>query len=344
MKGRGADANPPNRFEQIVLERDESFGEEDPAPQTLLYKDKTRDILSRNDSPDVPFSWSVNPYRGCEHGCIYCYARPTHEYLGLSAGLDFETRLFVKEEAPALLRKAFLAPSWKGQAVCLSGVTDAYQPIERRLGLTRRILEVCAEFMNPVMLITKSRLVARDADVLAKLAKEDAAFAVVSITTLDEDLRRSLEPRASAPRDRFAAVRALADAGVPAGVLTAPVIPGLTDHEVPAILEQAKEAGASFAGYTFLRLPHGVGPLFEAWLERVAPGRKKKVLSQLRVSRGGELNDPRFGSRMRGEGPYAALTKATFLAACKRLGLKTRGPVLSTESFRRPKGPQLELF
>lgn len=344
MKGRGADANPPNRFEKIELERDESFSEDDPAPQTLLFKDRTREILSHNDSPDVPFSWSVNPYRGCEHGCIYCYARPTHEYLGLSAGLDFETKLFVKEEAPALLRKAFMASSWKGEAICLSGVTDAYQPIERRLQLTRRILEVCAEFMNPVMLITKSRLVARDADILAKLAKEDAAFAVVSITTLDEDLRRSLEPRASAPRDRLAAVKALADAGVPAGVLTAPVIPGLTDHEVPAILEKAKEAGASFAGYTFLRLPHGVGPLFESWLERVAPGRKKKVLSQLRQSRDGELNDSRFGSRMRGEGPYAALTKATFLATCKRLGLKTRGPVLSTDSFCRPKGPQLDLF
>ena len=340
MKGRGADANPPNRFERIALERDESFGEEDPAPQTLLYKDRTRDILSHNDSPDVPFSWSVNPYRGCEHGCIYCYARPTHEYLGLSAGLDFETKLFVKEEAPALLRKAFLAPSWKGEPICLSGVTDAYQPVERRLGLTRRILEVCAEFMNPVMLITKSRLVARDADVLAKLAKEDAAFAVVSITTRGP----AALSRAAPPAHRFAAVRALAEAGVPAGVLTAPVIPGLTDHEGPAILEKAKEAGATFAGYTFLRLPHGVGPLFESWLERVAPGRKKKVLSQLRASRGGELNDPRFGSRMRGEGPYAALTKAAFLAACKRLGLKTRGPRLSSDSFRRPKGPQLELF
>lgn len=344
MKGRGADANPPNRFEQIVLERDADWAEEDPSPQTVLYKDATRTILAHNDSPDVPFSHSVNPYRGCEHGCIYCYARPTHEYLGLSAGLDFETKLFVKEDAPELLRKEFMAPSWKGEAVAFSGVTDCYQPVERRLLLTRRLLEVCAEFNNPAMVITKSRLVARDADILARLAKEDAALVCVSVTTLDEELRRTLEPRASSPRDRLAAVRTLADAGVPVGVLAAPVIPGLTDHEVPAILEAAKEAGASFAGYVFLRLPHGVGPLFEEWLERVVPGRKKKVLAQVRESRGGELNDYDFGSRMRGEGPYAELTKKTFLASCKRLGLKTRGPFLSPESFRRPKGPQLDLF
>ena len=251
MKGRGADANPPNRFERIALERDESFGEEDPAPQTLLYKDRTRDILSHNDSPDVPFSWSVNPYRGCEHGCIYCYARPTHEYLGLSAGLDFETKLFVKEEAPALLRKAFLAPSWKGEPICLSGVTDAYQPVERRLGLTRRILEVCAEFMNPVMLITKSRLVARDADVLAKLAKEDAAFAVVSITTRGP----AALARAAPPAHRFAAVGRWR-AGVPAGV-SAPVIPGSPTTRARHLGEG--RGGGHVRGYTFLRLPTGSG-------------------------------------------------------------------------------------
>ncbi len=344
MKGRGAADNPPNRFERIALERDPDWTEEDPAPGTLLYKDHAREILASNDSPDIPFSWSLNPYRGCEHGCSYCYARPNHEYLGLSAGLDFETKLFVKEDAPALLRKALSAKSWEPAPVCLSGVTDAYQPVERKLELTRRCLEVFADCLNPVMIITKSRLVARDADLLGRLAKVNAASVCLSITTLDEELRRTLEPRASSPRDRLAAVRTLADAGVPVGVMAAPVIPGLTDHELPAILEAAKKAGAGFAGYIMLRLPYGVADLFSDWLERNAPGRKKKVLSQLSGERGGRLNDPRFGSRMRGQGPFAAMLKAAYSAACRKHGLKTRGPELSAESFKRPVGPQLELF
>ncbi|MGH7545805.1 MAG: PA0069 family radical SAM protein, partial [Gemmatimonadota bacterium] len=288
---------------------------------------------------------SLNPYRGCEHGCVYCYARPTHEYFGLSAGLDFETKIFVKEDAPELLRKELSSPRWEPQVIVMSGVTDPYQPIERRLAITRRCLEVLEEFRSPVAIITKNHLVTRDIDLLARLAECKAASVTLSITTLDSDLQRVLEPRTCTPARRLLAIRKLADAGVPASVNVAPVIPGLTDHEIPRILEAAVEAGASAAGFTMLRLPYAVKRLFETWLEQHVPDRKGKVLGRIRDVRGGRLNDPRFGSRMRGEGPYAEQIAKLFEVTCRRLGVDRRRVGLSTSAFRRPsEGRQLSLF
>jgi len=348
IKGRGAAENPPNRFERLPLEPDpETFGsaEDAPAPETVYYRDGSRSIIARNESPDVGFETSINPYRGCSHGCIYCYARPTHEYLGLSAGLDFETRIFVKEDAPALLRRELSSPRWRPQVLALCGVTDAYQPIERKLRLTRRCLEVLVEFRNPVGIVTKNHLVTRDVDLLQELARYDAASVNISVTTLDPELQRVMEPRTSIPARRLAAIETLAKAGVPVGVMVAPLIPGLNDHEMPAILEAAASAGARFAGYTMLRLPYAVKDLFVAWLERHFPERKEKVLGRLREMRGGKLNESRFHARMRGQGEYAAQLRALFHAAARKAGLDTRQPELSTAAFRRPRvGPQLALF
>lgn len=345
IRGRGASSNPANRFELIHYERDDSLTEEEiPAPATRFYRDQARSILVYNDSPDVGFEVSINPYRGCEHGCIYCYARPTHEYLGFSAGLDFETKILVKDDAPALLRKELAAPKWQPQVVALSGATDPYQPIERRLGLTRRCLEVFSEFRNPVGVVTKNHLICRDSDLLAELAQHQAAMAFLSITTLDAELSRRMEPRATHPAGRLAAIEELTRAGVPVGVLVAPVIPGLTDHELPAILEASAKAGAVCAGYVLLRLPHGLGPLFEQWLRQHYPERCDKVLSRLRDLRGGAINDARFGSRMRGEGVMAEQIAGLFALGCRRAGIGGRFPALSTVSFRRPGGTQRLLF
>lgn len=343
--GRGAAENPPGRFERIAVEPDPEAA--DPAeaisPQTQFLRDTSRTIVATNESPDVGFEASVNPYRGCENGCSYCYARPTHEYLGFSPGLDFETRILVKERAPELLREALSSPKWVPKVIAISGVTDAYQPVEKRLGLTRRCLEVLAEFGNPVGIVTKSFLVTRDADVLAKLAARQAAMVWISITTLDGDLAREMEPRASAPARRLEALRRLAAAGIPAGVMVAPVIPGLTDHELPAILEAAAQAGARFAGTQPVRLPGAVADLFAAWLQRRFPQRASKVLGRIRQIRGGQLNDPRFGSRMEGEGPMADQMHALFRTGCRRAGLSEGGPELSTAGFRRA-GGQLGLW
>src|SRR3954471_3611843 len=257
MPTRGAASNPANRFEKIYLEPDEEWNpDEDPLPRTQFFRDRTSTIISYNDSPDVGFEASVNPYRGCEHGCIYCYARPTHEYLGFSSGLEFESKIMVKMEAPKLLREALSSPKWEPKVIAMSGVTDCYQPVERRLKLTRGCLEVLASFRNPVAIITKNHLVTRDVDFLAELAKYDAVAVFISITTLDSELRRVMEPRTSPPSARLAAVKTLAKAGVPVGVLMAPVVPGLTDHEMPALLSAAAEAGARYAGYVTLRLPY----------------------------------------------------------------------------------------
>jgi DNA repair photolyase len=349
-KGRGAAENPPNRFEELhyaledVEPAPDEEGLERVGPRTRFFRDASRTAIARNESPDVGFEASVNPYRGCEHGCVYCYARPTHEYLGFSAGLDFESKIMVKEDLPELLRAELLSPRWEPRTIVVSGVTDAYQPVERRLRLTRRCLEVLVEFRNPVAIVTKSRLVARDADLLADLARDDAAAAFLSVTTLDRGLQRDLEPRASSPAQRLDAIRALADAGVPAGVMVAPVIPGLTDHEVPAILEAAKAAGARFAGYVVMRLPHAVKDLVADWLARHRPDRASKVLNRVRALRGGRLNDPRFGSRMEGEGIFAEQIRSLFEAGRRRAGLEERGPRLSTAAFRRPPGPQGTLF
>jgi DNA repair photolyase len=354
LKGRGAADNPANRFERLHYEvegddeanaRDESdeFGVR--PPPTLYLRDPSRRIISTNESPDVPFDASINPYRGCEHGCIYCYARPTHEYLGLSAGLDFETRILVKDEAPALLRRELSAKSWTPQVLGFSGVTDPYQPVERSAQLTRRCLEVLAEFRNPLGIITKNALVVRDVDVLQTLVPFQAVAVNLSITTLDRDLHRRMEPRSSSPKERLRAVERLAAAGIPVGVMVAPVIPGLTDHEIPAILEAAASAGASWAGYIMLRLPHGVAPLFEQWLDRHYPERSKKVLDRLRGMRGGRLNDPQFKTRMRGQGIFAEHVAQLFALAAKRQGLDRTRQALSAEAFRVPgRAQQLGLF
>lgn len=345
IKGRGASSNPANRFEEIHLEPTDDWNpDEELPPTTRLFRDQTKTILNYNDSPDVGFEVSVNPYRGCEHGCIYCYARPTHEYLGFSAGLDFETKIMVKENAPELLRRELSSPKWKPKVVAMSGVTDCYQPIERKLKLTRQCLEVFAEFRNPVGIVTKNHLVTRDVDLLGELARHQAAAVYVSITTLDATLTPKLEPRASLPAHRLAAIKALRGAGVPVGVMVAPVMPALNDHEIPAIVGAAVEAGAQYAGYVTLRLPHAVGPLFEAWLSQHFPDKKEKVLNRIRSLRGGKINDPNFGSRMRGEGIFAEQIERVFEVACRKAGILHRHAPLSTAAFRVPEGAQLSLF
>jgi DNA repair photolyase len=341
---RGAATNPPNRFEHIQLERDTDWDpEEDPSPRTQFLRDRTSTIIAYNDSPDVGFETSVNPYRGCEHGCIYCYARPFHEYLGFSSGLDFETRIMVKEDAPKLLRAELCARKWKPQVIAMSGVTDCYQPVERKLKLTRGCLEVLAEFRNPVIIITKNALVTRDLDLLSQMAKHQAAAVFISLTTLDTELRKVMEPRTSPPAARLAAIQALSQAGIPVGALLAPVIPGLTDHEIPALIEAAARAGVRAAGYVLLRLPHAVAPLFEQWLGTHFPDRKDKVLNRLRAVRQGKLYEYAFGKRMRGEGIFADQVHSLFEVACRKHGLAGTLPELSTAAFRRVAAGQSEL-
>jgi DNA repair photolyase len=336
IKGRGASYNPANRFERLAVVGDGEQDPEDPGPRTEFFRDCSRKVIARNESPDVGFDTTVNPYRGCEHGCSYCYARPYHEYLGFSAGLDFETKILVKEEAPELLRAELSSQHWQPQPILLSGVTDPYQPVERRLRLTRRCLEVLAECRNPVAITTKNRLVTRDLDLLAELAGHGAAAVAVSITTLDRRLQRVMEPRTSAPERRLEAIARLTAAGVPAAVTIAPVIPGLTDHELPSIVAAAAEAGAVTAGYIMLRLPYGVGPLFERWLEGHFRERRERVLNRIREVRRGRLYDSRFEVRGRGEGPYARQLERLFQVSCRRAGLARQLPSLSTAAFRRP--------
>ena len=343
MKGRAASWNPQNRFETLAYVRDEEAPPDDTSPRTIYMRDPTRTIIATNDSPDIGFEASINPYRGCEHGCIYCYARPTHEFLGMSAGLDFETRILVKEDAPALLREELNAKKWQPKLLAISGVTDPYQPIERRLGITRGCLEVLADFRNPVAVITKNHLITRDADVLAELASFHAARAFVSITTLDTSVQRTMEPRTSSPDLRLDAIAKLADAGVPVGVMVAPVIPGLTDHEMPSILAAAKKAGARWAGYVALRLPWAVAPLFEQWLTENFPDRKDKVLNRVRDLRDGKLYDAKWGVRGRGTGIFADQMEALFDVTCRKLGLNEEDRELSTAAFRR-RSAQATLF
>jgi DNA repair photolyase len=344
FRGRGASDNPGNRFELLHYERDPEAEPDASAPATQFLRDTSRSIIARNDSPDVGFDASINPYRGCEHGCPYCYARPTHEYLGFSAGLDFETKIMVKENAPELLRRELASPRWQPQPLALSGVTDPYQPIERRLQLTRRCLEVLAEFRNPVIIVTKNHLVTRDRDLLSQLAAHQAASVFISVTTLDSDLAHILEPRATTPAGRLAAIAELKGANIPVGCLVAPVIPGLTDHEMPAILKAVATAGATAAAYVMLRLPYAVAPLFEQWLDHHRPASKERVLGRVRAMRGGKLNDPRFGNRMRGEGILVDQFRELFHLSCRQHGLNCERRELSTASFRHPQGTQRSLF
>jgi DNA repair photolyase len=335
IRGRGASWNPQNRFEKLAYVVDDEAERDESVPRTVYLRDPARTIITSNDSPDVGFTYSVNPYRGCEHGCSYCFARPTHEYLGFSAGLDFETKIMVKEDAPELLREELLSPKWQPETIAISGVTDPYQPVERKLEITRRCLGVLAEFRNPTGMITKNHLVTRDVDYLGELAQYDAASVAVSITTLDPKLANILEPRASTPELRLAAIETLAKNGIPATVMVAPLIPAINEHELPKILEAARDAGARSAGFVVLRLPWAVAPLFERWLEEHFPDRKEKVLNRIRDLRGGALYEAQWGVRGRGRGIFAQQIEAIFDVTCRRLGLNEREWHLSTAAFRR---------
>src|ERR1043166_631835 len=349
IRGGGASWSPANRFEKLHVDGMDVYAvdfdpacEERPRRATEYFRDGTKSIITRNDSPDVGFETSLNPYRGCEHGCIYCYARPTPEYLGFSAGLDFESKIMGKTHAAELLRRELESPRGQPQTLVLSGVTDPYQPVERKLQITRGCLEVLAKFRNPVAIITKNHLVTRDIDILRELAACDAAAVNVSVTSLDSSLQRVLEPRTSSPKGRLDAIAHLRDAKIPVGVMVAPIIPGLTYHEVPKILDACAKAGAQFAGYTIVRLPWAVAPLFEHWLQEHFPDRKDKVLQRIRHMRRDRLNNSQWHTRMTGEGIFADQIASLFKVSCRRAGISSR-PTLSCKSFRRSTA-QLSLF
>ncbi len=351
IKGRGAASNREGRFEGITKTvEDDGWARDDDAParpRTEVTFETARTIISRNDSPDIPFTQSVNPYRGCEHGCVYCYARPTHAYLNLSPGIDFETRLVAKHNAAERLRAELAKPGYVCSPINLGANTDPYQPIEREHRLTRAVIEVLAEHRHPLTIVTKNALVERDLDLLAPMARDGLVQVFVSVTSLDNRLSSTLEPRASAPHRRIAALAALHAAGVPCGVLVAPIIPAVTDRWIERILEDAAAAGARTAGYTIVRLPHELKDLFREWLDLHVPERAAHVMSLVQQMRGGRDNDPRFGSRMRGEGVFADLIRQRFRVASRRLGLtRTRELPLDTSLFRVPRAatPQGELF
>ncbi|CAG1002598.1 hypothetical protein PHYC_03006 [Phycisphaerales bacterium] len=343
VRGRGAGINPGNRFEDIRLhvlgehlDQRRIEAPEGEQSRTRVIPDSTRTLINRVDSPDLPFHWTVNPYRGCEHGCIYCYARPGHEYLSMSCGLDFETVILAKHDAPELLRRELSHTSWRGEAIMFSGVTDPYQPLERELRITRRCLEVCHEVRQPVWMITKNHLITRDIDLLSGLSRDGAAAAAVSLTTLDPALAAKMEPRASGPSARLRAIRELASAGIPVTVMTAPIIPRINDHEIPALLAAAAEAGATSAGYVLLRLPHQIKDLFLDWLARHFPDRAAHAESLIRQTRGGELYEPGFFTRQRGEGPMAEQIRRVFDLFAKKHGLVKARRTLNSAGFRRP--------
>ena len=353
-KGRGAIGNPTGRYEaEVCLAVDDGWGEkwwerdEDAPPlRTTVSPDKSRTIITRNASPDIPFTQSINPYRGCEHGCIYCYARPTHAWLGLSPGLDFESRLFAKRDAAQLLEKELGNPRYRCQVIALGTNTDPYQPIERDFKITRGILHVLAAFDHPVAVVTKSALVLRDLDILSSMAQKGLATVCISVTTLDSELARRMEPRAATPERRLKAIAALAQAGIPTGVMAAPMIPGLNDTELENILAATAGRGAQSAGYVLLRMPHEIKDLFTEWLEVHYPLKARRVLSLVRETREGKLYDSSFSTRMRGTGAYAELLAKRFALACKRLGLNANDWALDTSRFRPPprEGEQLELL
>jgi len=350
IKGRGASFNPPNRFERLHVEPFEEKWEDHRAFKTEFLIDTSRSILAKNDSPDLDFTYSINPYRGCEHGCVYCYARPSHEYLGFSAGIDFESKIVVKPEAPALLEQAFQRKSWEPQVVAFSGNTDPYQPVERTLQLTRRCLEIFFRYRNPVQIVTKNFLITRDLDILQQLASFNLVHVLISITSLDPELLRVMEPRTSAPTKRLEAVEVLADAHIPVGVNAAPIIPGLNDEELPSILQEVAARGGVSAAYTLVRLPGAVKDLFLDWLRRELPGRESKIVNRLREVRKGRLSDSRFGTRMSGEGTVAQSIEDLFRVTCRKYYLNEKPIALSTEHFLRIPGTtrspkqQLEIF
>ncbi|HEY1449068.1 MAG TPA: PA0069 family radical SAM protein [Caulobacteraceae bacterium] len=349
-RGRGAQSNASGRFETLASEAfDDGWTDADASPAKLttsLTPERARTIISRNDSPDVGFDRSINPYRGCEHGCIYCYARPAHAYVGLSPGLDFESKIFFKPEAGRLLARELARPSYRVGVIHIGGNTDPYQPAERRLQVTRQVLEVLEGAAHPCSIITKSALIMRDADILGSMARARLARAAISLTTLDRGLARIMEPRAATPERRLVAMATLARAGVPVIVMFAPVIPGLNDHELEAVLERAAKAGAVGAGYVVLRLPREIKDLFREWLEVAAPDRAKRVMSLVRQMRGGRDYDPNWGQRMKGDGPIAEILGRRFAVAKRRFGLDRTIAALDLNQFRRPGPPshQPDLF
>ena len=345
IKGRGASTNPGHRFtdEDIEYDIDESTGQLR-KPARKILKDHTKGIIATNKSPDIPFDVSVNPYRGCEHGCAYCYARPTHEFLNMSPGLDFETKIVAKYDAPKLLRKKLASTSWLPQTLVMSGVTDPYQPVEKELEITRKCIEVLAEARHPLVIITKNHGVTRDIDLLKTLAEVNAVRVVLSITSLKNELIGTLEPRTSRPEKRLQAVKELSDAGIPVHVNIAPVIPGLTDDEIVPIMEAAKNSGAESVSYTILRLPFSVKDIFMKWLEDHQPNRKQKVINKLKSLKDGKLNRSEFGERFRGEGAYGEQIRQLMAIHKKRLCLDTKREPLNCSAFRRPEEGQLSLF
>lgn len=353
VRTRGTGVNPHNRFQPIVTDREPDTDwyqdpEDDACPDSLateVVDEAVKTIISRNQSPDVPFDQSINPYRGCEHGCVYCFARPTHAYWDMSPGLDFETRLIAKPNGPQRLREALDKPGYRCSAIALGVNTDAYQPIEKHRGITRALLEVLRDYRHPVSIITKGALILRDLDLLAELAAEGLCSVRVSLTTLDNDLKRRMEPRTAAPATRLKVIRQLREAGVPVGIILGPVIPFVNDHELEAILDAAHEAGATRASWIMLRLPHEVSELFEDWLHRHFPQRADHVMNRIRDLRGGKTYDADFGQRMTGQGPYAELIRQRFNRKARALGFGLHeAEPLRTDLFRRPGGEQLSLI
>lgn len=345
MRGRGASDNPVNRFEGDYIDYDlnEETGEK-PKPDTRLYRDDTKSVISYNNSEDISFDAGINPYRGCEHGCIYCYARPYHEFLGFSSGLDFESRIMVKYDAPELLRKTMSSEKWEPKVVAMSGATDIYQPVERELELTRACLEVFRDFRNPVSMITKNRLITRDLDILCEMNKYQCIQVTISVTTLDKHLCNIMEPRTTRPAKRIETIRRLSEAGIPVTVNVAPVIPGLTDHEIPEILSLASAAGAKWARHIMLRLPYKVKDMFAEWLQQHMPDRKDKILNRITDIREGKLNSTEWGERMKGKGKFAEQISDLFHVQCRKSGLNKEERILKTDNFIRKKGNQLNLF
>lgn len=346
MKGRGAQINTANRFDKHSASREhiesvDDWSEADPVTKYIEQEGKA--LVNKVDSPDVNMFYSMNPYQGCEHGCIYCYARNSHEYWGYSAGVDFERNIIVKKNAPELLRKFLMRPSWECKPISISGNTDCYQPAEKKYRITRRLLEVCNEFNQPIGIITKNAGVLRDKDILSSMGERNLASVIVSITSMDESLRRAMEPRTTTAQQRLRVIRELSDAGVRTGVMLGPMIPGLNDHELPAILEAAAEAGAKFSGYTFVRLNGAVKLIFHNWLYTTFPDRADKVWHSIEDGHGGKVNDSRFGTRMRGEGKAAEMVRQQFKTFSKLYGLNQDRWELDTDSFRKP-GQQLSIF
>ncbi|MFO7448041.1 MAG: PA0069 family radical SAM protein [Ignavibacteriaceae bacterium] len=351
LKGRGAKLNPKNRFEKLTISYDENTDEvfeDENFPErkipTIFFKDNSKTIIAVNDSDDLGFNYSINPYRGCEHGCIYCYARPSHEYLGFSSGIDFETKIMVKEDAPQLLEKTFQKKSYKPDVIVLSGNTDCYQPVERKLKITRGILKTCLDYRHPISVITKNGLVLRDIDILQELAALNLTTVTISITTLNKELTSNMEPRTATPQLRLKTVEELVKNNIPAGVNVAPIIPGLNDEEIPAILKEASLRGASYAGHIIVRLPYANKDLFVDWLNKQYPGKAGKILNRIRDVRGGKLSSAEWGKRFSGEGEIAEAIHKLFKISCKKYGLNKPRFDLTTDLFRRKTSEQIELF